>query len=688
MRVTLPRTPTIGVLAGGLLALLATMPSASQAAQWIPPVPLPGTADAAFADAAAAPDGTVIAVWTRLEAGKPRVVASVRRPGGSFSTPEPVSGPDARRPDIAIDAQGRATVVWQERVPQSGLSTIQQSTRAPGGDFSPPQRLSNNQEDSQFPVVAVNRAGITIVAWVRAKPNGAFFPVIEAAARPGNEFGPTKQLSPDVAADMSEPQVAVGEDGTGMVVWTHEGGTAEAARWTTAAGFGTSFEIAAADDFVSAPDVAIDGQGTAVFAYHAIKSGIRGVRVQTRTAGGSTSESTLLATVPGPSGTFADLVADRAGNILLTWEERPAGTWTQRAATKLNGKAFSGITTLASGLPFGSLRSAAISPDGDAVVAWTAAGAKIQAAVKPRGAASFGPVQNDFPVRSSITHLAAFADARGNLGALWRRTGPGDPGSVELRAFDGEAPVPAGIATPSDAVAGRPASLSAAFSDTWSPVSVSWALGDGTGATGAGVQHTYAAPGAFTATATGLDGAGNAASQSGQVLVRGLRPDEIDGDGDGFSAAQDCNDGNAAIRPGAPEIRGNVIDENCDRLSEPFPRLSVTATIAGFNGPRFTRMVGVRIAGLEGGETVKLSCKGSGCRKGMKKTVRVKRKVALLKLDKFVKGARVRVGSQLEARITRPGFIGRVVRFRIQPNKAAKRTELCLAPGARRPGKC
>jgi len=687
MRVTIPRTRAISVLAG-VLALLATAPSASQAAQWIPSVPLPGTADAAFgADAAAAPDGTVIAVWTRLEAGKPRVVASVRRPGGSFSAPEPVSGPDARRPDIAMDAQGRATVVWQERVPTTARSTIQQSTRGPGGDFSPPQKLSNDQEVSEDPVVAVNSAGTTIVAWVRTKV-GPFFPVIEAAARPGNEFGPSKQLSPDLAVSMSEPQVAVGEDGTGMVAWTHEGGTAEAARWTTAAGFGTSFEIAASDDFVSAPDVAIDGQGTAVFAYHAIKGGSRGVRVQTRTAGGSTSESVLLATVPGPSGTFPDLVADRAGNMLLTWEERPAGTWTQRAATKLNGKAFSGITTLATGLPFGSLRSAGISPAGDAVVAWTASGAKIQAVIKPRGAASFGPVQDDFPTRASITNVAAFADSRGNLGAMWRQTGPGDPGSIELRAFDGEAPVPTGIVTPSDAIAGRPASLSANFSDTWSPVSVNWALGDGADAAGAGVEHAYAAPGAFTATATALDGAGNAASQSGEVLVRGLRPDEIDGDGDGFSAAQDCNDGNPAIRPGAPEIRGNAIDENCDRLSEPFPRLSVTATIAGFNGPRFTRMVGVRVAGLEGGETVKLSCKGRGCRKRMAKTVRVKRKVALLKLDRFVRGARLRIGSQLEARITRPGFIGRVIRFRIQPNKPSKRTELCLMPGARRPGKC
>ena len=43
---------------------------------------------------------------------------------------------------------------------------------------------------------------------------------------------------------------------------------------------------------------------------------------------------------------------------------------------------------------------------------------------------------------------------------------------------------------------------------------------------------------------------------------------------DGFFAGQDCNDANAAIRPGAVEIKGNRIDENCDGLAEPFPTLT------------------------------------------------------------------------------------------------------------------
>ena len=38
----------------------------------------------------------------------------------------------------------------------------------------------------------------------------------------------------------------------------------------------------------------------------------------------------------------------------------------------------------------------------------------------------------------------------------------------------------------------------------------------------------------------------------------------VDGDSDGFNSRVDCNDANAAIRPGAPEVFGNGIDEDCN----------------------------------------------------------------------------------------------------------------------------
>src|SRR5207249_3818498 len=144
-------------------------------------------------------------------------------------------------------------------------------------------------------------------------------------------------------------QVAVGEDGTGMVAWERSNESVEAARWTVSAGFAPAFRFGVFEDFAFAPDVAIDAQGTAVFAYFGIRGGDRGVRIQTRTAGGTFSPSAQLASVPGTAGTHPDLTADHAGNVVLTWDEHPFAAGNPvvlHSAVRPTGQAFQNVATL------------------------------------------------------------------------------------------------------------------------------------------------------------------------------------------------------------------------------------------------------------------------------------------------------------------------------------------------------
>jgi hypothetical protein len=43
-------------------------------------------------------------------------------------------------------------------------------------------------------------------------------------------------------------------------------------------------------------------------------------------------------------------------------------------------------------------------------------------------------------------------------------------------------------------------------------------------------------------------------------------PAGVDGDHDGARWCDDCNDGNASVHPGAAEICGNKVDDNCNGL--------------------------------------------------------------------------------------------------------------------------
>jgi Ca2+-binding RTX toxin-like protein len=107
------------------------------------------------------------------------------------------------------------------------------------------------------------------------------------------------------------------------------------------------------------------------------------------------------------------------------------------------------------------------------------------------------------------------------------------------------------------------------------------------------------------------------------------RPD-FDRDGDGALArpgGADCDDGDAAIGPRAPEVRGNRVDENCDGPAEPFPIVdaNVTLTSQFFPESRITLLLGLRVLDLRGRETVRLTCRGRGCRRNVDRTVRARR---------------------------------------------------------------
>lgn len=68
------------------------------------------------------------------------------------------------------------------------------------------------------------------------------------------------------------------------------------------------------------------------------------------------------------------------------------------------------------------------------------------------------------------------------------------------------------------------------------------------------------------------------ASEVDLVLSSGPAPEDRDDDGDGLSENEgDCDDGNPAIVPGAAEIDGNGVDENCDGFDrdEPVDRIVV-----------------------------------------------------------------------------------------------------------------
>jgi hypothetical protein len=162
-------------------------------------------------------------------------------------------------------------------------------------------------------------------------------------------------------------------------------------------------------------------------------------------------------------------------------------------------------------------------------------------------------------------------------------------------------------------------------------------------------------------------------------------PPPVDADGDGVSPPADCADNNVTVRPGAPEVPGNQIDENCDGRDAPgrvMAQISSYFQLTGKGAPRVRRL---RVTEAPAGATVRVGCINKGCRfKARSVSVTPAGRANLTRLFK----GRLRFGTVLEVRITAPNMIGKVVRYKIRRDVEVKSVRLCLPPGASKPRKC
>ena len=88
------------------------------------------------------------------------------------------------------------------------------------------------------------------------------------------------------------------------------------------------------------------------------------------------------------------------------------------------------------------------------------------------------------------------------------------------------------------------------------------------------------------------------------------------------------------------------------------------------------------------GARIAVTCDGPGCTFGKRKTVRVKRDLAPVRLHPFFGKGRLRPGARVVVRITAPGMIGLSYRYKIERNVLPAAKIKCLAPGSNKVRSC
>jgi len=163
-----------------------------------------------------------------------------------------------------------------------------------------------------------------------------------------------------------------------------------------------------------------------------------------------------------------------------------------------------------------------------------------------------------------------------------------------------------------------------------------------------------------------------------------------DNDGDGVTNARDCRPDDAGVRPGAKDIPGNGVDEDCSGRDAAYPRISARARVGVKLHARWAKVTRLVARDVPAGARVQLRCSGRSCPFAHTPAETIPRASAAVSLmNAKLRKARIRPVTTLEVRVTQSGRIGRVVRYRFarRGRKPTERT-LCLAPGATTPARC
>src|SRR4051812_28724497 len=171
------------------------------------------------------------------------------------------------------------------------------------------------------------------------------------------------------------------------------------------------------------------------------------------------------------------------------------------------------------------------------------------------------------------------------------------------------------------------------------------------------------ASGPQTVVVKAVDRVGNFATATAGFAIA-PPPGAVDRDGDGVLPGADCDDTNSAIHPGAAEVPGNGVDDDCSG-GDAAGTVAATVLNNWVAGRRTTRITALKARGVPAGATIETRCSGGGCTFKLKRLAVPKAGDVDLR-TRYFKRSRLRVGAVVEVRILAPNRIGKVARFTIR----------------------
>jgi Glycosyl hydrolase family 26 len=275
-------------------------------------------------------------------------------------------------PDVAVAADGTATVVWSART--NGRFTVYMRHIGPDGT-GPATPLSEPSQDALAPQVAVAPDGTATVVWIRS--DGSSFVVQARRVGPDGTLAAATETLSETGRDAADPQVDVGGDGTATVVWKRFDGSRYLVeeRRLTAAG---ALLPAAASNVLSEPGqdavepavaAAPDGGAAVVWSrYDGTHSIVQARRID---PSGSPAATTAGLSAAGQSAVQPQVAVAPGGAATVVWTRFDGSHWViQKQRLAVAGAPEGVVANLSNPTGNAAEPQLAVGGDGKVTVVW------------------------------------------------------------------------------------------------------------------------------------------------------------------------------------------------------------------------------------------------------------------------------------------------------------------------------
>jgi hypothetical protein len=156
----------------------------------------------------------------------------------------------------------------------------------------------------------------------------------------------------------------------------------------------------------------------------------------------------------------------------------------------------------------------------------------------------------------------------------------------------------------------------------------------------------------------------------------------VDQDADGYPSSVDCSDVNDTVHPGAREIPGNGIDDDCAGGDQPGKVLGIVTSVWSVTKRTNPKVMRLRVRDAPAGAQIDVLCSGRHCPFNQRrKVVDANGEASLTKLFKH----RLRAGITVDVMISAPNMIAKVTRYVIKRGIVPSGRSMCMPLGATKP---